>query len=325
MPRTKSKKPAPAKRVRKSAALREKERFTGTDPNAILSRAMLVGIRLGDWDGRKHDAVITDKVNTQYHAAKDAGRYHKSLFGGKPPELKVVQSYWSALRRTHEKQTLPWTDSGWRLLPTANHQQYTDSMRQIIKQYYEAADALADAYPRLKLEAQVKLNGMYRESDYPSAAEIRSKFYAKLDWSPIAAGSDFRVQLPQAELAQLAKSVEDRLRESISKAIEDIWARLGDAIVTVRDHLDDGKGLRDSMIERLSDVTELLGRLNLTDDPRLEATRLRVKKELAAYGAETLKADPKVRRDVAMKADEILKSMSGLYSPAVKEESNDTE
>lgn len=319
-------KPVQPKTVRKSAAQRDKERYHGMDPEKILGRAMLVNVCIGNWDGRKHDREVTDKVNKQYHASADAGRYHKHLFGGKVKELSKVISAASKLRHDiHYRQTLPWTDSGWRLLPTANHQPYVDAVRAQIKVYYDAVDDFITVYPRLVKEAKERLNGMFREEDYPSPEALRRKFHAEIDWSPIAAGTDFRVQLPKDELERMAKNVEDRLRESVVKAVGDAWKRLGNAITELRGYLDDGKGLRDTMIERLREVADVLGRLNLTDDAQLEATRSRVLKELTNFNAETLKTDEAARKKAAMSADEILKSMAGLYSPAESDDDSDDE
>ena len=316
MPTTKARSKKAPKTLRKSRAQRDKETYRGSDPSAVLTKAMLVNVCIGNWDGRKHDKEVTTEVNDQRHASVDAGRYHKHLFGGKVKELSAVITASTMLRHTHYAQTLPWTDSGWRLLPTANHQQYTDAIRKRIRAYYEAVDGLIAVYPRLISAARAKLNGMFKEEDYPSADALRAKFHAEIDWSPIAAGSDFRVQLPQAEMEKMAKNVETRLRESVGQAVGAAWKRLGKAIAELRAKLGDGKYLRDPVIDRLREVAEILGPLNLMDDEQLEATRVRVLKELTVFGADTLKEDEAARKRTAQSADDILKSMAGVYAAA---------
>lgn len=290
------------------------------DPQKILGRAMLVNVNIKYWDGRKHDAQVTADTNARHHANSDAGRYHKRLLGGRDELHGKVNSAMSRLRLIHYTQTLPWTNDGWRLLPSANYFEYTEQMRKAIREYDNAADDFEAVYPKLVKAAAEKLGDMYNADDYPSAAAIRNKFRAALEFSPLPAGDDFRLTLPKEELARMAAEVEGRLKESVAEAMKDAWERLGEAVTKIRAKLDDGKYLRDSMFEDLGEVCNVLGRLNLTEDKQLEATRKQVMETLASFDAETLKKDEKVRSEAAKQADQILKSMAGLYAPLKDDE-----
>lgn len=287
-----------------------------TDPDAILGRAMLVNVNIGMWEGRKHDQEVTAQVNADNHASADAGRYHKHLFGGRVKELSSIITAAAALRTTHYEQTLPWSDSGWRLLPTENYFAYMEAMRKAITRYNGAADEFESAYGRLVREAQEKLNGMFRPSDYPEKSMVRGKYHVALEYSPLPAGNDFRVTLPSQELARVAKDVEDRVLKSVDAAMHEAWKRLGEAISDLRAKLGDGKYLRDSMIDRLRDMAEVLGRLNLTGDAALETARKRVLSDLTVFDADHLRKDEKVRTEAARRADSILKSMADVYAPS---------
>lgn len=318
---TKTSKPSARKkattptRVRPSKRARRAE-IANVTPDHILGHAMLANVCIGMWEGRKHDREVTARVNDEFHANSDAGRYHKHLFGGKVQELSAIITAAAHLRGIHYTQTLPWSDTGWRLLPTTNYIAYTEAMRKAKARYEEAVEAFVAVYPRLVREAKAKLNGMYRESDYPTPDRIRHRYHVALEFSPLPAGSDFRVTLPKAELGRMAKDIEGRMMRSVESAMTDAWERLGDAITKLRPKLDDGKYLRESMIERLRAVAETLGRLNLTGDQALEEARSRVLRELTVFDAETLVDDEKARAQAASAADDILKSMRGVYAPA---------
>lgn len=312
---TKAKKPAPTTRVVRNSK-KARAQFKAADPKQILGRAMLVNVCVSMWEGRKHDRKVTQEVNEQHNAASDAGRYHKHLFGGKIPELSAIITAAAGIRLAHYTQTLPWSDAGWRLLPTENYMQYTETLRKAIAKYSDAADNFEAAYTKLVRDAKEKLNGMFSAGDYPAANEVRGKYRASLEFSPLPAGGDFRITLPKQELARMAKEVEDRVVRSVGLAMEDAWSRLGDAVVDLREKLDDGKYLRESMIERLRGVAEVLGRLNLTGDTLLEDMRKRVLKDLAVFDAENLRKDEKVRAVAAQRADEILKAMQDVYTPS---------
>lgn len=314
--KTKSAKSASPKQRVVKVTKASKAQFAAVEPAQILGRAMLVNVCIGIWEGRKHDREVTARVNDEYQAAHDAGRYNKHLFGGKVKTLSAIITATAGLRGTHYNQTLPWSDAGWRLLPTENYFAYTEAMRKQQQRFRDAVREFADEYPTLVADAKERLGKMYRASDYPSPESVVHKFHADLQFSPLPAGGDFRVSLPEKELARVAHEVEDRLARSVKEAMQEAWTRLGDAIVDLREKLDDGKYLRDTMISRLREVAEVLGRLNLTGDAALESARHAVLTNLTGYSAETLRDDDKVRAEAASRADEILKAMQGVYSPS---------
>lgn len=289
---------------------------SGMNASGVLTKAALVSISIGIWEGRKHDREVTAKVNSQHHADPHAGRYNKHLLGGSTPTLGAILTAVTQLRETHHEQTVPWTDTGWRLLPMANYMEYTAAMRDKITKFDAAVEAFLDAYPKLARQAEEKLQGMYRRADYPSVDSLRHRFHRKVQFSPLPAAEDFRISLPEEELRQMQQDVTDRLTRATTEALQDCWQRLGDAVSNVRGRLDDGKHLRESMITRLSEVAASLGRLNLTGDAALDTACNRVLTSLGTLDVATVKSDEKARATAARDADAILKAMAGMYTPA---------
>lgn len=291
-----------------------------TTEQNIHGHAMLVNAALSAWTGRKHDRDVTHRVNDEYAAGAEAGRYHKHLFGGPILELTAVFSAYRHVKVVHFANTLPWADDGWRILPTANYYEYRTALRAAREKFEAAVDTFVQAYPRLREEARQRLNGMYRVTDYPAPQEVQSRFRVDVQFAPLPHGSDFRIQLPAAEMQAVADDVNARISTIIESAMREAWERLGDAIVGVRKHLTDGKHLRSSVVEKLGQVAETLGRLNLTHDVELESMRQRVLSEVASYDAETLRKDGRVRAQAASAADDILARMQAVYTPPAPEE-----
>jgi len=295
----------------------------------ILGRAMLANVTIGIWEARKNDKTVTDKVNAEYAASHEAGRYHKHLFGGPVEELSKLVTASHYLRWTHYAQTLPWSDAGWRLLPTANYMDYCKVMREKRAEFEAAVEVFVAAYPRLVKDARAKLNGMYKESDYPSPSAVRRKYHASLEFEPIPNGEDFRVSLPKEEMKRIAKEVEERMAKHVASAMQDAWLRLGTMVEELKGKLDGGaKGLRgvtlgDAVrVERvsLSELAEVLGRLNLTQDAALEKARKQVLTQLATLNVESLKKDETARTKASVAVDDILKQVRSVYSPAQEDE-----
>lgn len=287
----------------------------------ILGRAMLANVTIGVWEARKHDREVTDKVNDEYHAGHEAGRYHKHLFGGPVPELSALVTASHYLRWTHYAQTLPWSDTGWRLLPTANYWEYRKIMQEKYEAFKDAVERFVSAYPRLVREAKSKLNEMYRESDYPAASSIARKYHAEFDVMPIPSGDDFRVTLPKEEMKRVAAEVEARVAQFVERAMQDAWARLDTAVSDLKDRLGrDAKGLRAGVLVKLGELADVLGRLNLTNDPALEKARKQVLTQLATLDAKGLKEDETTRTKAQAAVDSILKQVRSVYTPAKEDE-----
>ena len=90
--------------------------------------ALLVEFASSVWTARKLDKTATDEVVYNKRAAsKDAARVNKHLLAGRN-ELELVQQHVTAARNYVYENTLPWSDSGIRLLPTAKFTEFNDRM-----------------------------------------------------------------------------------------------------------------------------------------------------------------------------------------------------
>jgi len=292
---------------------------TASDGTAILGRAMLVNLSISSWSARMRDREVTERVNSEMGADDDAGNYWKKLLG-KCPEYGSVQGATTSLRNAHYMHTLPWTDKGWRLLPTANYFEYTEAIRVRRRALEDAVERLIKVYPEYVKADKDRLGKMFSESDYPTPGQVRNKFANSIDYAPLPAEGDFRVSLPTAEMEEMAASVKNRLAEAVRLAVQDVWQRLGEAVAHLREQLEPDKKLREPMLEKVKEIADALGKLNITEDASLDAMRVEVVKQLTSITADTLRGDEKKRAEVAKKADDILKRMQGLYSPASKED-----
>jgi hypothetical protein len=94
---------------------------------------MLVEFNASVWTARKLDKSTTSEVVANKNAAaKDAARVNKHLLAGRS-ELDVIQQAVSRARTFVYDNTLPWSDSGLRLLPTINFMKFTEKMNDFEK------------------------------------------------------------------------------------------------------------------------------------------------------------------------------------------------
>lgn len=280
----------------------------------IHARALLVWLQISTWSARRYDKTITRKVNAEYNASEDAGRYNKFLLPGDAESYKTLIALANSIRAKHYEQTLAWSDEGWRLLPTANYMQYADWVRDRQREFTSALDSFVRDYPYLKTQAQIKLNGLYKPEDYPDAYDIRSRFEVSITYAPVPAEGDIRVDLGADQIAAIESSIQSRVQQATTIAVQDAWQRLHECVGHIVERLATPDGIfRDTLISNARKLCDVLQRLNVTDDPNLEQMRRRVERELTTYDPDVLRDTPHVREQVAQQAQAILDQMSGLY------------
>ena len=315
---------------------------------AMHKNAILVTLNISTWSARKYDASVTKETNQAHGADEDAGRYNKKLLPGDAPEYKALIQHANQLRDFHYTNTLPWNDQGQRILTMKNYQAYVDGMRKGTDAFYSLLSDLEAAYPRLRADAKVKLNGMWKESDYPE--NIRDKFAFAYVPEPMPETGDLRVELPAAEMAILEKQVEERTKQRLAEAQNDAVRKLHEVVKRMVDRLGtreqcskckgegttietrkkpnkgekvtcwicNGEGsteatFRDSLIENAREVTDVLKRINLNEDPELEKLRKQTEKLAKSNEPDTLRTDAAARAKAAEKAQSILDAMNSVY------------
>jgi hypothetical protein len=204
------------------------------------------------------------------------------------------------------------------MLPIKNYQAYTDMVRA---GFHTADSLLSDFcadYPSMKATAARILNGMYQPTDYPS--DIASRYSWGVEYNPVPNASDFRVSLPSNEIAAIAARTEERVKAAFQDAMtgkDGAVTRLYEVVEKIQAKLSEPDGIfRDTLIGNARELCDILTRLNVTDDPKLEVFR-RQTELLAASEPQTLRDVPEVRVNVANEAQSILDAMVSTYGASV--------
>src|SRR5580765_7590932 len=204
---------------------------------SIHARALLVCLRISTWSARKYDRPLSAKVNAQHAASSDASRVNKLLLPGDAKAYKAMIGVAGSIRTQHYANTLSWSDEGWRLLPTANYTAYTTWLRERQREFDAALHEFATDYPAMRAHAARLLNGMYRDEDYPSVQDIRSKFSLSVGYAPVPAQGDIRVDLGSDQIAIIETAIADRLQQATADAMRDAWTRLHDVVSKIAERL----------------------------------------------------------------------------------------
>lgn len=281
----------------------------------VTERAMLASVKISYWTARKFDRKVSDKVAADHSAKPDAGRYTKALVAREV--LEDVMGAISGLRQFHAQQTLPWSDKGQRILPAEVYFPYMEEMSKLKSDFDRAAAMFVSNYEAYVEEAKDRLGTMFEPGDYPPVGEIAAKFDVEIAILPIPTGADFRVKLGKEDEKRIREEIEEHVRLNIEVAMDDVWDRLRTTVETMKDKLENyavdptthkviGGVFRDSLVENLRDLVQLLPVLNLTGDKEMDRIRRELENSLCIYDAEELREDPRLRADQMKKADDIL-------------------
>jgi len=281
---------------------------------SLNEKAMLVYLNIGFWTARKYDKKISQEIEAQYNT-DDAGRYNKILIAKE--HLANIQKTISAARTFHYDNTLPWSDQGGRLLPSANYFNYVKSIQSFKDDFEREVTNFLKVYPSLKDEAKQRLNGMFDEEDYPDAATLETKFAIKSMILPVPEADDFRVNLTDDEVDSIRTSIREQVQDSTQAGMKDLWQRLFKVVDHMVERLSDPDNkFKNTLIENITDLCDLLPKLNITADPELDEAVQEIKAKLTVNDSQTLRDNDVARSKTAIEAQKILNKMRPYQTAA---------
>lgn len=284
----------------------------------LSQKVMLANLTISVWQATKFDKPASEEVREKHKAASSIGRYNKKLFPGEAASYKKVCQLGNAIRAFYYAQTMEYDQLGVRLLPAGIYLEYTQKLREQQREYDKAVEEFFADYDKLKADARLMLNGLFSESDYPSIENLRCKFGIKLRVLPFPDAEQFGVALPEADLISIRESINEQTQEAVDTAMKDLWTRLYDVVARMSERLSNRDNIfRDSLIENVNEICELLPKLNFAGDEKLEELRKRVEDNLTIHSPETLRDDPTTRLDTAYKAMEIQSAMAAFMGMTV--------
>jgi hypothetical protein len=284
---------------------------------SIQSKVMLCSVTISTWVARRFDGKVTEEVEKS-HQAKGIGRFNKRLLPEYAPSFAEVLTLASRIRSYFYDHTLKYDQLGVRLLPTMVYMEFAEKMRSLKDEFDLAVSVFQTDYLDLKERARVELNGLFNEADYPTLAELSTKFGVKMAVLPFPDASQFGVELPDDVLSTLKTELDQHVLASISTANDDLVGRLYEAVSQMASRLYASGNVRLDVANNVRELCALLPKLNFSNDPKLTHILEQAKTHLAVHTGADLKESSVLRSQVASKAHEIEGLMAAFMgmSPA---------
>jgi hypothetical protein len=258
--------------------------------------ALLVKLSISVFSNSRQDRQITDEVKLKKALGDGAGKWVKY----KLPvhALEPITKFCGEVRTWHYNHTSPW-DEGYRLLGGKVNAKYGAQMEAFKARFKELVDAFVDQYDDWIDQAKIMHGKTFEPSDYPSKDLMKSLFRIQAEYFPVPKPEHFNVEMQELYGNALTSITEKKIGE----AVQDAWERLMKPVQAMAEKLADPKTIfRDTLVENVKEMVELMPSLNLTDDKKLKDAAAAIEKELAGLNPETLREDKVVRADVAKKA-----------------------
>ena len=287
----------------------------------LSKECLTVNITIGAFTGQKRDKEASRELATAKGAKADAVSVNKHTIP--PSALKPITSAAGRARTHFYSQTLPWKDSGDRLLPRKAFQRFIETHEKLVAEHDDLVDAFISGttdpktgeffcgYAAVREQAEFRMGGFFNENDYPSVASMKRKFYIKLDIDAVAKGFDIRLQ-----------NTDQVIQARVTKAMESLWSRVAKPLEHFAEAMKGEPTFRQPTIDTLREMVMMANELNFTGDPRMEQLAADIEKSLVAHDAKDLRENDQLRSDVGEEAERILETLRGFMG-AVDQEGDD--
>lgn len=286
---------------------------------SIASSAVLIDLSISCWTGRKLDKRASNDVTAQNNAAKGVANVHKKLLGD-CAELDAVQKFAANARNAHYAMTMPWSDLGMRLCPTNKYidqNGYERTMTGLQTEFFRLTEAFLNAYEWEIQNSQLKLGSLFNAEEYPSRESIASKFKFRFVAIPLPDAGDWRLDIGNEAAATMREQYEKFYGEQLTKAMNDVWERAHEALTKMSERLDYAddttkKVFRDTLVTNVQEIVDLLGSMNITDDPVMAEAHKRLDAAMQGITPDALREDPYLRAQTKRQVDEVKKIINNL-------------
>ena len=277
---------------------------------SIASSAVLIDLNISVWTARKLDKNVSKEIDVNKNTTIKAGNYNKHILAGSD-QLDAITKLANEIRDWHGRQTLPWSDAGTRLLPMTNFFDYKQQLGVYEAEFKSRINTFIQQYPNIIQGMAFKLGKLFDRAEYPDADKIASKFNLRYTIMPVPETNDFRVDIADDIRNEMQQEYQKAYEGRVEAAMSDAWSRLHTTLEHMIDRLsgNEKKIFRNSLVDNALELTNLLTRLNVTKDPRLEKARQELEQSLVGVTADELRDSLGARQEILSRVNQIMETI----------------
>jgi hypothetical protein len=287
-----------------------------TNAPSMSSASTLVDLGIKVFTGRKKDVRASKELEALKKADPNVANVHKKLLGN-CPELDAIQKFVGNARNIHYAMTLPWSDMGMRLLPTATFFKYKQQMSELEQEFYVLVNKFFDIYDDAVINAQTLLGDLYNPDNYPPVEMLQGKFAWRMNFTPLPSSGDFRVDMENEQAKALAEDYQKYYNTMFDKAIGSMMEKLVSYLANISERLDyrdgeDKKVFRDTLTANVTSMLEDLLVPMADKDDRLRTLTRQLMDTFQGISPDALREDGVLRQNTKQSVDDAINSIKSL-------------
>jgi hypothetical protein len=285
---------------------------------------LIYSLYIPSWTARGKDDDMTTaaKESKGIDAKEQAGNFIKVKLDC--PELKAVNAHLGRTRVEFYGMTAPWGEiKNVRAGKVENHMKVMQWCGDRQAELEPLKDALKLAYHTRIEEERFKLQGAFKESDYPPVEEVLGRFRIALHAKPLTDVNDIRVltEIPEHERARLEDEIRAEQQKSVAESVGHAISRLLPKVTNLAKQLQDYqdgkvKRLFESLVDNVAEAAQEARQLNLCDADEVEAFAKEAEELVRGLTKEVLKESDKERVATQKRAADLAERMNKFYGAA---------
>jgi hypothetical protein len=278
----------------------------------MSERAILMRFSVGMPGKSRKDKNLTKQVQGQHALGKESGGWVKNRF----PKwaLEPLEKVAGQARTYHDAITLTF-DAGIGILPSALVMEYREKMGEFCSRFESLVQShFVPKYEEMIDWAKYAQNGTFDQSDYPAVDELLASFTFRVEPMPVPESSHFTATMSSL-LGVDSLSVDQRIADVALEAQREVLRRLIEPVRKLAEKLveapKNGKldiVYRDSLIGNILEIADLAPKLNIADDPAINAFAKEIR-SLARFEPDILRESKGTRQTIADEAAATLKRL----------------
>ena len=294
---------------------------TDHKPHGITQQAVLVKVSYTSYGDTRSLERIRTAVANDNNADKEMFIV-KTKFMRANPEFDALIKLIPMSRNRLRDLTLPWDDSGDRLLSMMSRAKFANRVKVANQKFLDAINDLYNKYDSRIPLVQKALGNAVNDVVIPTKEEVCNAFTFNVSYKPIADMADFRVQAEQEVIDEMRTAYNDSLNAQLQSATNNIWERVHPLLDKLRAQLTDNdngtsKRLYASLVTDANEVADLMKACNFVNDAKISSAHGKLARAIDGVTIETLRNSATQRADILNQVKQIQRDLGVTVTPSV--------
>jgi hypothetical protein len=248
----------------------------------------------------------------QIHAEADPDFVRGTKYLVEKSFLRPIEQERNAARGYLRAHSLPFPISGICFVPRNFVPQIEERLQGYRDNFMRQVEVFADQYENAKLNARLRLNGLFDESDYPE--QLQSFF--SFQWQFFVMDAPSRMSILDPAIYQREQErFAEKMNEFRENAVIVLRERFIEMVNRMVDRLSGEKKIfRNSTIANIQDFLTSFDQLNISNDQDLEREVARCREILAGVDPNSLRSDDNYKDHIARKMSEVQQQLGSMMT-----------